>query len=91
MATASAAETLAASRTAASAHSVLRLWAAARSLILAAFELLILSANVSGSSAPPLPTTDAAPMVVDGAMAATSPARVMKVAALPACAPSGVT
>ena len=35
--------------------------------------------------------TDAAPMFVEGVMAATSPARVMNVAADPARAPAGVT
>ena len=49
------------------------------------------SASVSGSSLPPLPTTDAAPMFVFGAIAATSAARVTKVAADPARAPSGAT
>ena len=64
------------------AHSTLRPWRSARSAIVAALVLLTLSARVSGRSSPPLPTTDAAPIVVEGAMAATSPARVMKVAAL---------
>ena len=52
---------------------------------------VILAEIVSGSSSPPLPTTEAAPILVLGAMAATSPARVMNVAADPASAPSGAT
>ncbi len=82
---------LAASRTADSAQSALRLCASARPRISATRSLVIFEASVSGRSSPPEPTTDAAPIVVCGAMAATSPARVMNVAADAAWAPDGVT
>ena len=90
-ATASAALMLAASRTADSAQSALRSCSSARDRMRATASLVTLAARVSGSSAPPLPTTEAAPMFVLGAMAATSAARVMKVAAEPARAPPGAT
>ena len=51
---------------------------------------LALASMVSPSSCPSIPTGLAAPMAVSGAMAATWPARVITVPALPAVAPRGV-
>ena len=91
MLTASFASMLAASRTADSAQSALRSCALASDRMRATESFVIFAASVSGSSSPPPPTIDAAPMFVFGAMALTCAARVMNVAADPARAPSGAT
>ena len=91
MATASVALMLAASRTADSAQSAFRSCSSARERMRATASFVTLAASVSGSSSPPAPTTDAAPMFVLGAMAATSAASTTKVAADAARAPSGAT
>ena len=91
IATASPAEALTALRTAFSAHASLRPCALARAVIRATASLVTFSASVLGRSFPELSTTAAAPMLVSGAIAATSPASVTKVAALAARAPFGVT
>ena len=89
MATASAAFTLAAWRTADSAQSAFRPWASARALICETESFVTFRLSVSGRSSPPLPTTDAAPIFELGAIAATSAARTTKVAADAAWAPAG--
>ena len=91
MLTASAASTLAASRTADSAQSALRPRSFASERIRATASFVTFLASVSGRSSPPPPTIDAAPIVVFGAIALTFAARVTKVAADPARAPSGAT
>jgi hypothetical protein len=87
------------SRTALSAHSTLRF----RSLAIdsmnamvnfSAFSAATSRRSLSSSRSPPPPlalTGEAAPMLVPGAMAATCPARVMKVPAEAAQAPRGAT
>ena len=91
MATASAAPMLAASRTADSAQSALRSCSSASERMRATASFVTFLASVSGRSSPPEPTTEAAPMFVFGAMAATSAASMTNVAADAARAPSGAT
>src|SRR2546422_5415977 len=91
MLTAWVTDALDALRTALAAQIWLRPWLRASSVMRATASFVIFLPRVVGRSCPLLSMTDAAPMLVLGAMAATSPARVTKVAALPARAPSGAT